>query len=93
MQNYNSKFKIDIYKRVYLYAISLIRFIDGLDKKDFATQIIAKQLLRSGTSIGANIVEARACSTRKDFTHFFNHCLKSSYDSKFWLGIFRDTFR
>jgi hypothetical protein len=53
-QNYNQKAKIDLRQRVYQYSLKLIKFIDNLPR-DFSSQIIAKQLLRSGTSIGANI--------------------------------------
>ena len=71
MQNNNPKLKTDLKRRVYFYALEIIKFIDNLDKKDFIVQIIAKQLLRSATSIGANIIEAQAGSTKRDFTNFF----------------------
>jgi four helix bundle protein len=91
MENNNLKDKIDLKKRAYLYALNIIRCIDILDKKDFSTQVIGKQLLRSATSVGANIIEAQAGSTRKDFTNFFHYALKSANESKFWLGLLRDT--
>lgn len=91
MQNNNEKLKNDLKRRVYIYALEIIKFIDNLDKKDFTVQIIAKQLLRSATSIGANIIEAQAGSTKKDFTNFFSYALKSANESKFWLGLLRDS--
>jgi len=91
MQNNNTKPKTDLKKRAYIYALEIIRFIDYLDKKDFTVQIISKQLLRSATSIGANIIEAQAGSTKKDFTNFFSYALKSANESKFWLGLLRDS--
>ena len=91
MQNNNPKPKIELKKRAYLYALSIIKFLDRLDKTDFTVQIILKQLLRSATSVGANIVEALAGSTRKDFTNFFGYALKSANESKFWLGLLRDS--
>lgn len=91
MQNNNAKLKTDLKRRVYVYALEIIKFIDGLDKKDFTVQIIVKQLLRSATSIGANIIEAQAGSTKKDFTNFFSYALKSANESKFWLGLLRDS--
>ena len=91
MKNYNSKFKIDIKKRAYLYALNIIKLLDQLAKNDLSCQIIGKQLLRSATSIGANIVEAQAASSKRDFTNFLNHYLKSSNESKFWLGLLRDS--
>src|SRR3989344_3939627 len=91
MQSNNEKFKVDLKKRAYLYALEIIKFIDTLDKRDFVIQIISKQLLRSTTSIGANIIEAQAGSTKKDFTNFFSYALKSANESKFWLGLLRDS--
>jgi four helix bundle protein len=84
-------FKSRLIKRAYNYSLDIIKFIDLLDKKDFTTQIIAKQLIRSATSVGANIVEAQAASSRKDFTNFLNHSLRSANESKFWLGLLRDS--
>lgn len=91
MQNNNPKLKTDLKRRVYFYALEIIKFIDNLDKKDFTVQIISKQLLRSATSIGANIIEAQAGSTKRDFTNFFAYALKSANESKFWLGLLRDS--
>lgn len=78
MENNNSKPKIDLETRTYFYALKIIKFIDVLDKKDSSIEIISKQLLRSATSIGANIIEAQAGSTKRDFTKLFQLCLKIS---------------
>ena len=91
MQNNNAKSKIELKVRAYHYAIAIIKFIDSLDKKDFSAAIIARQLIRSATSVGANIIEAQAGSSKKDFTNFFAHALKSANESKFWLGLLRDS--
>jgi four helix bundle protein len=56
-----------------------------------STQVIAKQLLRSASSIGANIIEAQASSSRKDFTNFFSHSLKSANETKYWLKLLKDS--
>lgn len=90
MQNKNSKLKTDLKKRAYIYALKIIKFIDSLSK-DVSSQTLAKQLLRSATSIGANIVEAQAGRTKRDFTNFFTHALKSANETKFWLGLLRDS--
>lgn len=58
-------------QRAYIYSLKIIRFIDKLDKRDYSVQIISRQLLRSASSVGANVIEAQAGSTRKDFTNFF----------------------
>ena len=89
MQNQNSKLKTDLKHRAYQYSIKMIEFIDTLPK-DVSTEVITKQLLRSATSIGANIVEAKAASSKRDFTNFFSHSLKSANESLYWLGLLRD---
>jgi four helix bundle protein len=55
-----------------------------------STRIIVKQLLRAATSIGANIVEAQASPSRKDFTNFFSYSLKSANETKYWLELLKD---
>lgn len=87
----NSKYKIDLKEKAYLYSLGVIKFIDSLSNKDVSVQIITKQLLRSATSIGANIIEAQAGSSKRDFTNFLNHSLKSANESKFWLRLLRDS--
>jgi four helix bundle protein len=52
---------------------------------------IFDQLLRSGTSIGANIIEAKSGSTTKDFRNFYTIALKSANETKYWLCLIRDT--
>lgn len=52
---------------------------------------MGKQLLRSGTSVLANYVEANSASSKKDFINFFTHSLKSANESKVWLALLRDT--
>lgn len=92
MQNYDENTRRDLKKRAYVYALEIIRFLDGLDNRnDFTVQVISKQLLRSATSIGANVIEAQAGRTKKDFTNFLTHALKSANESKFWIGLLRDS--
>jgi four helix bundle protein len=89
MKNQNAKSKTDLKHRAYKYAVAIIEFLDTLPK-DTSSQVIAKQLLRSATSIGANVVEAKGASSKKDFTNFFSHSLKSANESLYWLGLLRD---
>jgi four helix bundle protein len=80
----------DLKKRTYLYALDIIKFLEGLPK-DYISQTIGRQLLRSATSVGANIVEAQASSSKRDFANFYSHSLKSANESKFWLGLLKDS--
>ena len=49
--------------------------------------VISKQLMRSGTSIGANIEEAVSAESRKDFLHKMNLSLKEARESLYWLRL------
>ncbi|MBU3968974.1 four helix bundle protein [Patescibacteria group bacterium] len=90
MQNDNVKFKNEFKKRLYVWVLDLIKFIDSLPK-DSVCNVMGKQLLRSGTSVLANYVEANSASSKKDFINFFTHSLKSSNESKVWLSLLKDT--
>lgn len=59
--------------------------------KNEITKVIVNQLIRSGTSILANYIEARASSSRKEFTNYFQISLKSCNESKVWLALLKDT--
>jgi four helix bundle protein len=90
MKNDREKFKIELKKRIYSWVLDSVKFIDKLPN-DRTTDVISKQLLRSATSVGANYIEAQAAASKKDFTNFFHHSLKSANESKFWLAILRDS--
>lgn len=90
MQNYNLKFKSDLRARCYRFSLDLIALIDSLPKTQ-SCLIIGNQLLRSGTSIGANLVEAQASSSRLEFKRFHEIALKSANETKYWLGLLRDS--
>jgi len=90
MENDSAKFKNEFKKRLYNWVLRLIKFIDKLPK-DSVCNVLGKQLLRSGTSILANYIEANSASSRKDFINFFTHSLKSANESKVWLVLLKDT--
>ena len=92
MQNDSSKFKIEFKKRLYAFVLKLVGFIERLPK-DSVADVMGKQLLRSGTSVLANYVEASSASSKKDFINFFTYSLKSANESKLWLTLLRDTKR
>ncbi len=66
---------------VYLYMILA-------DKKEF---VLSKQLLRSGTSIGANIREAEHAQSKADFIHKLSISLKEANESEYWLDLLFET--
>jgi four helix bundle protein len=52
--------------------------------------IILDQLLRSATSIGANLIEAKSSSSKRDFIKYYEIALKSANETKYWLCLLRD---
>ena len=82
----NEQFK----KRIYKFTLDLIKTVEKLPR-DPVPRVIFDQLIRSVTSICANYIEAYAASSRRDFTNYFNHSLKSTNESKFWVALLRDS--
>jgi four helix bundle protein len=81
--------KTDLKLRSFIFSIKLIRFCQNLPRKrEFA--LINDQLIRSSTSIGANIVEAKSSSSRRDFIKFYEIALKSANESRYWLCLLRE---
>lgn len=81
--------KADLKFRSYNFSISIIKFLTLLpEKKVF--WVISDQLLRSATSVGANIIEAKAASSRKDFIRYYEIALKSANETRYWLGLLND---
>ena len=90
MQNNRLKFKNEFKRRVYSFALDIINFVDQLPKEQ-TSSIVGHQLLRSATSIGANVIEAEAASSKKDYINFFSYALKSANETKFWLALLMDS--
>ena len=88
-QNHNLKIKNDFRERCYKYSIAVIELIKNLPEKRVYWSV-SDQLLRSATSIGANIIEAKSTSSKRDFIRFYEIALKSSNETKYWLGLSRD---
>jgi len=91
MKRDNRAFSENLKIRIYKFILRLIKFVEKLPKNDDLCRVARYQLIRSGTSIGANYIEAIAGSSKKDFTNFLTHSLKSANESKFWLALLRDT--
>jgi four helix bundle protein len=88
-QSQSSKVKIELRERCYNFSIKAIRFIEALPEKRI-NWVLSNQLLRSATSIGANVIEAKSASSKKDFIRFYEIALKSANETTYWLGLLRD---
>jgi four helix bundle protein len=80
----------NIRHRAFHFSKELVLFIKNAsyDRIFFS---MFDQLLRAGTSIGANLVEARAGSSRKDWRNYYAIGLKSANETKYWICLIRDT--
>jgi four helix bundle protein len=81
----------DLKHRCYKFSLDVINFLKG-KKWDGLSLVIVKQLMRSATSIGANVVEAKNSSSRIEFKRYYEISLKSSNESKYWICLLRDGF-
>ena len=88
-QSYSSKGKSELKQRCYDYSIKTIKFIDSLPEKRI-NWVISNQLLRSATIIGANVIEAKSASSKRDFLKFYEIALKSANETTYWLGLMHD---
>ena len=88
-QNLNQKPKIELRYRAFYLSIEVIKFLESLENKT-SLKIITQQLIRCITSIGANMVEAKGSSSKREFLNYFQIALKSAQESKYWLAMLRE---
>jgi four helix bundle protein len=74
----------------YRFAVRIVKMHVFLSKK-LREYELSGQLLRSGTSIGANIEEALGGASRKDFANKLNIAYKEARETKYWLRLLRDS--
>ncbi|MFH1509186.1 MAG: four helix bundle protein [bacterium] len=77
---------VDPKQRCYRFSLQIIK----LYSKSIIYKTLYNQLLRSATSIGANIVEGKSSSSRKEFRQYYVMALKSANETRYWLGLLRD---
>lgn len=83
------KFKKEFTRRLVTFSVSIIKLAKELHK-DRALWPVSDQVIRSATSIGANIVEAKGASSKKDYIKFFEIALKSANETLYWLVVIRE---
>ena len=81
----------DIRKRTFDFAVRVINLCKALDQQSGTTRTIANQLLRSGTSIGANVAEAQAAQSKKDFIAKMAIASKESRETSYWIELLIET--
>ena len=79
-----------IERKSFLFAVRIVKLCKHLrsSKKEYT---LSKQLLRSGTSVGANVAEAEQAQSRADFTSKMNIALKEAAETHSWLRLLQAT--
>ncbi|MCX6812391.1 MAG: four helix bundle protein [Candidatus Berkelbacteria bacterium] len=85
-----NNYKQDFIKRLICFSLGIVKFC-GKIREDRNLRPIADQIIRSATSIGANIVEAKAASSKKDYLNYFQIALKSANETKYWLVLLKES--
>ena len=75
-----------IKEKSFLFALDVIKIYKflSLEKKEF---VLSKQMLRSGTSVGANVREAEHAQSKADFIHKLSIALKEANETEYWLEL------
>ena len=76
-------------QRAYRFSLAIINLVKEFPKNK-VYMIFTDQLLRSATSIGANLIEAKASSSKRDFIRFYEIALKSCNETIYWLYLLKD---
>lgn len=88
---YNSEKKaFDIRERTFKFGVEIIRVVNSLSKTT-AGFAVGNQIIRSGTSIGANVEEAQNSGSRKEFIHTLTISLREARETEYWLKIIKET--
>ncbi|RLD28994.1 MAG: four helix bundle protein [Bacteroidetes bacterium] len=75
--------------KAYAFAVQIISVYKELKKDN--EFVLPKQILRSGTSIGANVNEAISAVSKKDFVFKLGISLKEARETKYWLNLLKDS--
>jgi four helix bundle protein len=77
----------DIHERVFAFACDIVRLHRELCERGPTGRVLAGQVLRAGTAIGANLEEGRAGQSRPDFIAKYNIALKEARETHYWLRL------
>lgn len=75
-----------IRERVFDFAVGIVRLVRALSR-DTASQVVARQTMRAGTSVGANVAEAQAADSRREFARKMNIGRAEAVEVRYWLDL------
>ena len=91
MQNEKVGARADIVERTFSFVLQIVKLCRGLERTSGASRSLSLQLLRSGTSIGANVEEAQAGQSKADFASKMAIALKEARETGYWLRLIRES--
>jgi four helix bundle protein len=80
------EYKRDIKEWTLEFAILMIKYSEELKRNKVDLDVVS-QVRRSGTSIGANVREAKSSSSRKELARFYDIALRSANETGFWMEV------
>ena len=83
--------EINITDRSFEFAVRIVKLCRFLEKQDRVSRTLANQLLRSGTSVGANIEEAQAGQSKPDFIAKMSISRKEARETLYWLRLLKES--
>jgi four helix bundle protein len=81
----------DICERTFQFGVRVVKLCQALDEKPGVSRTLASQLLRSGTSVGANVEKAQAGQSKPDFASKLSIACKEARETHYWLRLLAAT--
>ncbi len=79
--------KVDLCERTFQFSLRIVKLCQELNREDGVGRTMARQLLRSGTSIGANVEEGQGGQSRADFISKYAIACKEARETHYWLRL------
>lgn len=87
----NIEYGNPILEKSFLFGSRIIKFYMIRIKQEYHHKDLLKQILRSGTSIGANVAESQEDSSKRDFRNKLSIALKEARETEYWIKLFKDS--
>ncbi len=76
----------DIEERTFKFAVRIVKLVNAIPRTTVGA-VVARQLVRAGTSIGANVEEAQGSHSKRDFAHRMNVARREAREAMYWLRL------
>ena len=81
----------DLPERTFAFAVRVVKLCEVLEQNVGVSRTLSRQLLRSGTSVGANVEEGQASQSRADFVAKYSIACKEARETHYWLRLLTET--